>query len=419
MKLRLLFILILALPLIPRGARPQIAERVRPFEISAVQASDDSGKVYIDLRIDIRYSRLVFFRRDGKFAAEYRVFLEFYLRGRERMIRGEVFSGDISVGSYAETRSSRKSVNIRKRIYLDPGEYDIEAAVEVIGTEIRYRREAEITLSESEIFISDPVFYVSSGKNRDSKPPGGELRLDAGSSAKDPFYRRPSGVYTDPGSWLMGTVTISSPATEGRITVSVQVLDRDNRIIYYNRGEFEQGSGKSLPLEVDINVDGLKPGSYTLAVSASADERSAGSEEDFVVLFNLQSFTSDFENTLDLLSLIAPEEELTELAGSSPSERVLAWEKFWSGSGDSRNLENFREKIAYAAANFSGSRPGWESDMGRVYIRNGKPDRSVTRWSRWGGERYNLWYYYSLGMVYVFVDSFGTGDYRLIDTRNI
>ncbi len=417
MKFRIASILLLIL-ILSRGTGAQEPSRARPFRVAAVQASDDSGKVYIDLTLEIKYSRLVFFREEESYRAGYRVYLQFYRSGEERMARGEVFSGEVEAGSYSETRSSKKALNINRKIYLPPGDYKVKTVVEIKGTRIKYSRQTAITLSESDIFISEPVFFISPPESEKDKPPAGEIRLSGGTSDMDRFIRRVSGVYTDPGSWLRGAVTISSPSSMGGVEVSVRIRNMNDETIFYNRGRFMTSSDRTVKINVDMNVDDYEPGGYTLAVNASDGREESGFQEGFVILFNLQALTGDFENTIDLISLVASDEELDILTEAPPSGRLEAWKKFWQ-EGPRNNLDDFRDRIFYAEEHFSGSRPGWETDMGRVYIRNGKPDRTVTRWSRWGGERYNLWYYYSLGIMYVFVDNFGTGDFRLIDTRNI
>jgi len=416
MRIRIIIIPLLLL-IIASEAGAQMREGMEAFQVSAVQASGDSGSVYVDLKIAIKYSRLVFFREEDEYRSKYRVFLQFYRGDSDRMIEGKVYSGEVRAGSYSETRSSKRVLNLSKKIFLDPGDYNIKIAIEVEGTRIRYTREISITLSESDIFISDPVFYVPADETYKSPPPAGEIRVTEAPDS-DGFERRPRGVYTDPGLWLRGSINISSPASEGKVGVSVKILDSNDETVLYNREMFTVPSARNITLAVDINVDDYLPGRYALAVNASENGEKAGASDDFVVLFNSKSLTDNFEDALDLISLVASDEDIAVLAGASPSRRLEAWRTFWEG-GNGYNLGEFREKIAYTARHFSGSRPGWESDMGKVYIRNGKPDRSVTRWSRWGGERYNFWYYYSLGIIYVFVDNFGTGDYRLIDTRNI
>jgi len=55
--------------------------------------------------------------------------------------------------------------------------------------------------------------------------------------------------------------------------------------------------------------------------------------------------------------------------------------------------------------------------MGKVYIANGHPDRIVDRQGAMLGKYYEYWYYYSKGVVYIFEDALGNGDYRLLNVR--
>ncbi|HSG28783.1 MAG TPA: hypothetical protein VLA34_09905, partial [Candidatus Krumholzibacterium sp.] len=57
--------------------------------------------------------------------------------------------------------------------------------------------------------------------------------------------------------------------------------------------------------------------------------------------------------------------------------------------------------------------------MGKVFIRNGNPDRITDRAGNQYamGSAYQLWYYDSKGLVYIFQNTMGGGEYRLIDTQ--
>jgi len=71
----------------------------------------------------------------------------------------------------------------------------------------------------------------------------------------------------------------------------------------------------------------------------------------------------------------------------------------------------------YVMKHFSRGRVGWKTDMGRVYIANGHPDKVVERQGSMLGKYYQYWYYYSKGLVYIFEDAIGNGDYRLLTVR--
>ncbi|GJQ21099.1 MAG: hypothetical protein HBSIN02_14540 [Bacteroidia bacterium] len=62
------------------------------------------------------------------------------------------------------------------------------------------------------------------------------------------------------------------------------------------------------------------------------------------------------------------------------------------------------------------SREGWRTDRGRVYILYAEPDEIDRRPSSEGGKPHEIWSYYRIenGVVFVFIDRTGFGDYVLV-----
>ncbi|MCK4723767.1 MAG: GWxTD domain-containing protein, partial [Dehalococcoidia bacterium] len=58
--------------------------------------------------------------------------------------------------------------------------------------------------------------------------------------------------------------------------------------------------------------------------------------------------------------------------------------------------------------------PGWESDMGMVYIIYGQPDDIERHPFDIDRKPYQIWFYYSKGWRFVFMDVNMLGDYRLV-----
>ena len=55
--------------------------------------------------------------------------------------------------------------------------------------------------------------------------------------------------------------------------------------------------------------------------------------------------------------------------------------------------------------------------MGKIYIKHGCPDKIEDRQASRLGGNYQLWYYYSKGVVFIFEDSMGSGEYHLYSTE--
>ncbi|MBL7074137.1 GWxTD domain-containing protein [candidate division KSB1 bacterium] len=76
----------------------------------------------------------------------------------------------------------------------------------------------------------------------------------------------------------------------------------------------------------------------------------------------------------------------------------------------------FQRRFDQANTKFSGLREGWRSDRGRVLIVYGNPDFIEHHTAEPGVRDYEIWQYDSLegGVVFVFADRSGFGDYELI-----
>ncbi len=407
--------------------------QAKPFELSLSYEYDDSGKVYMDLGIAIEYNRLVFFRKEDLFRAQYRIIMQAFDDDSGRLENGNVWGEVVYSSDYSETRSSGRISETRKKVFLDPGKYKVQVKIEVEGTTIEYRRESRMEIPgevSGAAFLSEPVFSTPKVSRLGEKPPWGEIRFSLCSTRVSSGFRlNSSGTYADFDSWLRVTCTLSLPLSEEERSeglVSMKITDRDREIVLYNRKSAPVGDRGASMLCVDINVDSMQIGNYTLRMSAKSPESEKRHEikKDFTVVLNSASMGKDFDETVELLALIASGEALDFLENASSDRRVEAWNELWDSYAGTPDLNNygkgeFIENVAYAIKEFSGAVAGWKSDMGRIFIKNGKPERVEERQGGRYGTYYKLWYYYSKGMVYIFSDRFGTGEYRLVSSRPI
>jgi GWxTD domain-containing protein len=139
------------------------------------------------------------------------------------------------------------------------------------------------------------------------------------------------------------------------------------------------------------------------------------------------------------LDIIAESEELATWNKSlslTAKRRFLA--RFWTARdpspGTPRNeaREGFYQKVAFANREYReagrGSTPGWLSDRGRIYLRNGPPDDIKQQGAHGEGGRlqsralaWEVWRYTSSGKdrFYIFVDRTGLGTFRLVRSNDV
>ncbi len=117
----------------------------------------------------------------------------------------------------------------------------------------------------------------------------------------------------------------------------------------------------------------------------------------------------------------AEKEQYKHLTDQKAKQKFLA--EFWqrrasqpTTSGLSFKEEYFK-RLNYTKDQMSlGFRPGWKTDRGRVYIVYGPPDEIERNPSSSESNPYETWHYNNIqgGVIFVFVDRMGMGDYTLV-----
>jgi GWxTD domain-containing protein len=77
-------------------------------------------------------------------------------------------------------------------------------------------------------------------------------------------------------------------------------------------------------------------------------------------------------------------------------------------------MDEYYRRVAYSNAHFKSYQPGWETDLGMVYIIYGPPDDIERHPFELDSKPYQIWYYYEQHWRFVFVDMNMFGDYRLV-----
>ena len=102
------------------------------------------------------------------------------------------------------------------------------------------------------------------------------------------------------------------------------------------------------------------------------------------------------------------------------------WQRRDPTAGTSRNerREEFYTKVAYANRAYrEGGRaatPGWRTDRGRIYARNGAPNDALRRYQEGRAPPYEVWSYnIGKGLFYIFADRTGVGNYTLIHSNDL
>jgi GWxTD domain-containing protein len=379
----------------------------------------------IRLTAEIPYSNLVFLKEDGVFKARYSLAVTIRrLDNDKEIVRTGVVSGDAVAEDYEETHSRDKRSRPTREFALPPGEYSIEGVLSIKNTHIRYQRVTNVIvpdfLSSGLGFGTPEVLYLPFARGH---------RIVRWENLEN----RSAVKRTD--SEMIGlNVLDSQPAVKFELflkediptpfvcSVHYEVRDADGDRILYGRGRASLGSDENIFI-LTFDAESWRPGAYAVNLHVSGD----GGNLDARVTagFNLdvtRAMLEDyFEDTMEILSLIAGEQELHALDTASPEMREDEWRNFWSrrdpepATVENEALEELLNRVRYASERYAKFGKAWKTDRGRVYIRYGRPDKIEEAPDSINQGDYEIWHYYGRNQSFVFYTQYSGGEYRLIE----
>jgi GWxTD domain-containing protein len=235
--------------------------------------------------------------------------------------------------------------------------------------------------------------------------------------------------------------------------LAVTVKDSTGKVVVSTPGSVAQLPKGGGMLTGALDFTGLPPGHYALTTGLTLEGRTMERTASFRMADLAQTVAKDAERRAanrvtdvgyfesmgedqlnqaeDPLSLIAKSSELTVYNKSlSLSAKRAFLTQFWSrrdptpGTPQNEARDEFYKAITYANTNFReggrSSLPGWKTDRGRVFARNGVPDEVLRRNQQGNAPPYEVWRYSkNKGRFYVFADRTGFGAMNLINTNDL
>lgn len=153
------------------------------------------------------------------------------------------------------------------------------------------------------------------------------------------------------------------------------------------------------------------PSHESVVISPMAAEFAGLSNDELAEEFRKAQYVASSDDILAFEKLTTPEARREFLA--------RFWAKVESQQTGQSSLTRatYLARVTAADQRYTGmGRPGWHTDRGRVYILYGPPDE-VQRFPSSGNSKpYEIWNYYALenGVIFVFVDMRGFGNYELV-----
>ncbi len=223
-------------------------------------------------------------------------------------------------------------------------------------------------------------------------------------------------------------------------TIRFSALNRSGEVVHSLGSNTRPKPGSSAVVVETIDISGWDPGEYLLQVTASEVGKRhevsyeiplriippvATAAEVALSLGHDQGGQADLEIQHRLVHYLLTPEERATLERLSEDGQMRFLDQYWQerDSDISTKIVEDRlqmyERYLYANTMFSiadSLSDGWSTDQGRVIMIYGEPDELEDHQHPVERRPYQVWYYYSIseGVIFVFVDEDGYGQYRLM-----
>ncbi|HEX6791395.1 MAG TPA: GWxTD domain-containing protein [Candidatus Krumholzibacteria bacterium] len=417
--LQVLLPAVVAAALLPRAAGAQT------FGLFANAYLDSSRVPMTRITVEVPFRSLVFFKKEGYYDSRYEAYISIRPASDSKARPTTyVLNGFATVKTYDETRRRDQKSRTYREIKLPPGNYVIDGQLTVRNTEILLKRTVNLRVPDflaSGIGFGTPQVIAVSPSYKKPFARWSEAQAELGENPEAPPDANISGLEREPAVrfsvYLDGQNQVAVPCD-----IFYEVIDLSEHQLRYFKKRVVL-TGKDDEFLVAFTVDDWEPGVYRLNLRARAyaPERDATASVDLRVDVTRAMLGANFENTIEILEIIANKEELKPLKEAAEADRADAWAKFWAKRDpDPSTIENealsqYLERVQYVVKEYSQFGPGWRSDRGRVYIKYGPPEQIDTAMDSRSQGEYEIWRYYTRGMNFVFYDMFGVGDYKLVE----
>ncbi|HDQ45511.1 MAG TPA: GWxTD domain-containing protein [bacterium] len=392
-----------------RQAQPQQSSAQIPYKILPL-IGQNPDTLDICLFIQIPNNLLQFISTgDGRFEAAYEVTI--LIRNTEdELLESRIRRGKTLADSFEKTKSTGHSRLERFLFRLPPGRYNLYNEVFDIETRRKYSGREEVSLPDlsRDTFSLSPLLFTRI-EDQETTP-----------LALSPLFE-PDRFQDD--TSLTALFYLISDGSHQQIHLTQTILDSKSDTIL-NHQTVIPIHGKIQPVRLHLKQY-FPFGKYRIEVTVTDGQSKKRVYDAFFVRWGAHpAFMPELDLALRSLVYVADDSEINEVLTRTHEEQMEWLQTFWKERDpdpetDFNALEDeYYRRVAAANQRFStrdGSRPGWETDRGRIYILHGPPS-DVERPQMTFGEtsRYEIWYYRNQQRRFVFLDRFGSGNYRLI-----
>jgi len=413
----------MALLLVLTGSINLLAQNKLNMFIGTSRFLDLSGNTLMHIDYQIPYRNLVFLAHKGGYFAELQV--------RVNMVRGDSLvlvrelTDNVGISNKDDAVSDKTYLN-RLSLQLDTQPQELIFTATDVNSRRSFDWEIDaVPLTKEDIFSDIQLCSVVM--------PDSSSYLSKFHRGNTLYMSEPSLIFDkgiNPVVHLFleiygGTGVIGQSQLLALYLESDSLMVRDDYIDFVPRSAVEA-------ISLRIPLEDMKPGAYQGSLTLQLGESLLEREFEFFVTESVEQIYAimpDPEDEIILLRYFSGNQVPTDWARYNDTTKKRYVSGIWkrmAAAGRIKEedlLSGIRERLDYANRNFRYFKDGWKTDMGRIYIRNGKPDEvekdATMDDTRYVRKDYQIWKYRGrINAVYVFVDMQMNGNYQLVYVYN-
>jgi GWxTD domain-containing protein len=380
------------------------------IEIFKTFAEDaKNSRVYIYSKI--LYDDLTFIKNDtaNNYLAEFEMVAAVF-NDKGLQINSKINKKKIIEEDYEVTNSREETIQIAESFDLPPDEYELKLQINDLVSNKSTNRKIDLDMEnffEEDISISDLLFLE-------------EIALDSIGSLidKTPKVSR-NFTNKKEDSYLQFDLYCKNVPS----TVSIKYILENEK----GKNEFDTTIVKEISSQISsqyfrFNQKILLKNRYHCIVKVESDGTDAQRSK-WISFFwiTIPGSADDINLALQQMRYILPGDSLDKYEDADFTEQQKFFKRYWADRDPNPNspvnelMREYFSRVNLANREYSSfSTDGWLSDRGRILIKFGYPDDVERHPFELNSRPYEIWRYYTLRKVFVFVDRTGFGDYRLL-----
>ena len=365
------------------------------FSVSGSSFYEGKPKTKFLIHYDLPYDQLNFLKRDSVYVASFDISVVFDDTTGAR-VGGDIWRDQVIAVSYEETKSFSKRFSSYVEFRILPGPYRMEVKLEDLSSARFGEIEQDVlvqSFGQNDLEVSGPIFlhFLSDTLT----------------------ILNPSGRYSG-GTRVGVRFEIYSSSDVDSFPLETSLVDSREKT--WNSGMVMLKNRPKQTKTVVFPVDTLPAEMYSFVVTLAGTTRGRWP---FLVWVPFFLDAGEYLERIEAMEYIASKDEQKKLKEAASKERAAAYRDFWNKKDPTPSTEKneaeeeYFGRIDYTNRHFGGLTPGWKTDRGRVYILYGTPDDIEKHPFEIDQPSSELWYYYSSGLKFLFVDEHNLGKYEL------